>query len=151
MSNEEMDRLAPPAQMIDKSGSLEIIPENCSLDPSGRLSISLDDKNVSSPSSCGSPIQSCRHTQSLSRPPTTSRGQRSEVKSYSCLPQVRIFCSIMLDIIQNIYRSISIYLAWLIFINFAQNNIFWDGAVIGFCVRYNFLFFIAQYAPKFWF
>ena len=105
MSNEEMDRLAPPAQMIDKSGSLEIIPENCSLDPSGRLSISLDDKNVSSPSSCGSPIQSCRHTQSLSRPPTTSRGQRSEVKSYSCLPQVRIFFySIMLDIIQNIHE-----------------------------------------------
>lgn len=86
MSNEEMDRLAPPAQMIDKSGSLEIIPENCSLDPSGRLSISLDDKNVSSPSSCGSPIQSCRHTQSLSRPPANSRGHH-EVKSYSCLPQ----------------------------------------------------------------
>ena len=90
MSNEEMDRLAPPAQMIDKSGSLEIIPENCSLDPSGRLSISLDDKNVSSPSSCGSPIQSCRHTQSLSRPPATSRGHH-EVKSYSCLPQVKEF------------------------------------------------------------
>ena len=89
LSNEEMDRLAPPAQLIDKSGSLEIIPENCSLDPSGRLSISLDDKNVSSPSSCGSPIQTCRHTQSLSRPPTASRGHH-EVKSYSCLPQVRI-------------------------------------------------------------
>jgi len=86
LSNEEMDRLAPPAQLIDKSGSLEIIPENCSLDPSGRLSISLDDKNVSSPSSCGSPIQTCRHTQSLSRPPTASRGHH-EVKSYSCLPQ----------------------------------------------------------------
>ena len=105
MSNEEMDRLAPPAQMIDKSGSLEIIPENCSLDPSGRLSISLDDKNVSSPSSCGSPIQSCRHTQSLSRPPTTSRGQRSEVKSYSCLPQVRIFFIVSCWILFKTYMS----------------------------------------------
>ena len=56
----DMDRLAPPANMIEKSGSLEIIPENCSLDPSGRLSISLDDKNVSSPDSCGSPNQPCR-------------------------------------------------------------------------------------------
>ena len=38
----------------EKSGSLEIIPESCPLDPNGRLSISLDDHNVSSPSSCGS-------------------------------------------------------------------------------------------------
>lgn len=38
-----------------KTGSLEIIPENCPLDPNGRLSISLDDQNVSSPSPCGSP------------------------------------------------------------------------------------------------
>ena len=27
-----------------KTGSLEIIPENCPLDPNGRLSISLDDQ-----------------------------------------------------------------------------------------------------------
>ncbi|TRY73792.1 hypothetical protein TCAL_01948 [Tigriopus californicus] len=40
---------------LEKTGSLEIIPENCTLDPQGRLSISLDDQNVSSPSSCGSP------------------------------------------------------------------------------------------------
>ncbi len=40
---------------LEKTGSLEIIPENCPLDPAGRLSISLDDQNVSSPSSCGSP------------------------------------------------------------------------------------------------
>jgi len=32
------------------TGSLEIIPESCPLDPNGRLSISLDDRNVSSPS-----------------------------------------------------------------------------------------------------
>jgi len=83
----EMDRLAPPANMIEKSGSLEIIPENCSLDPSGRLSISLDDKNVSSPDSCGSPNQPCRHTQTLSMPPSASRGHHGDIKSYSCLPQ----------------------------------------------------------------
>merc|ERR1719264_860774 len=41
---------------LEKTGSLEIIPENCPLDPAGRLSISLDDQNLSSgPSSCGSP------------------------------------------------------------------------------------------------
>ena len=89
LSSEEMDRLAPPANMIEKSGSLEIIPENCSLDPSGRLSISLDDKNVSSPDSCGSPNQPCRHTQTLSMPPSASRGHHGDIKSYSCLPQVR--------------------------------------------------------------
>ena len=86
-SAEDMDRLAPPASRIEKSGSLEIIPENCSLDPSGRLSISLDDKNVSSPDSCGSPNQPCRHAQTLSMPPSASRGHH-EIKSYSCLPQV---------------------------------------------------------------
>jgi len=85
-SNEEVDRLAPStpvsASVKEKSGSLEIIPENCSLDPSGRLSISLDDKNVSSPSSCGSPNQPFRHTQTLSMPGSATRGA-------SCLPQVR--------------------------------------------------------------
>ena len=48
---------APPDNrtgLVEKSGSLEIIPESCPLDPNGRLSISLDDHNVSSPSSCGS-------------------------------------------------------------------------------------------------
>ena len=70
----------PPPGALEKTctGSLEIIPENCPLDPAGRLSISLDDQvrrtkcsllrhnrhiqsslfftqNVSSPSSCGSP------------------------------------------------------------------------------------------------
>ena len=87
-SNEEVDRLAPStpvsASVKEKSGSLEIIPENCSLDPSGRLSISLDDKNVSSPSSCGSPNQTFRHTQTLSMPGSAAR-------AVSCLPQVRIF------------------------------------------------------------
>ena len=61
-------------------GSLEIIPENCPLDPNGRLSTSLDDQNVSSPSSCGS--QSCYYhrpsdfrTQTLGRAPGVSGGR----------------------------------------------------------------------------
>lgn len=90
---------------LEKTGSLEIIPENCPLDPQGRLSISLDD-HVSSPSSCGSPsgvaaAGAVGGAQALvggrgglasellvmrSRPP--GRGQ--EVKSYTCLPQVRM-------------------------------------------------------------
>ena len=94
-----------------KTGSLEIIPENCPLDPNGRLSTSLDDQNVSSPSSCGS--QSCYHhrtgdfrTQTLGRPTiglgrcTESTGleaqmgskrapERRHEKSHTCLPQVR--------------------------------------------------------------
>lgn len=96
-----------------KTASLEAIPENCPLDPNGRLSTSLDDQNVSSPSSCGS--QSCyQHrpgdfrTQTLGRPvaglgrctesrksedPNISRkrapGRGHEMKTHTCLPQVR--------------------------------------------------------------
>ena len=33
-----------PDNCTDKTGSLEMIPENCPLDPQGRLSISLDDQ-----------------------------------------------------------------------------------------------------------
>jgi hypothetical protein len=33
-----------PSLEKSKTGSLEIIPENCPLDPNGRLSISLDDQ-----------------------------------------------------------------------------------------------------------
>ncbi len=85
---------------LEKAGSLEIIPENCPLDPNGRLSISLDDKNISSPSSCGSPCGGtvCRHMKrqavssvEASGLATTRRPQRgSEIKSYTCLPQVRL-------------------------------------------------------------
>ncbi len=112
------------AAALEKTGSLEIIPENCPLDPKGRLSISLDDKNVSSPSSCGSPAAAAAivalgaatleedataanlTTQTLgrSRPLTSSAsptaaaltelrrgpGRGQEVKSYTCLPQVRV-------------------------------------------------------------
>ncbi len=102
---------------LEKTGSLEIIPENCPLDPAGRLSISLDDQNVSSPSSCGSPsggggVAAIHHhhhqerAQTLGRPSAgvgavspVRRGEAAElrmrtgksaaeVKSYTCLPQV---------------------------------------------------------------
>ena len=33
-----------PSLEKSKTGSLEMIPENCPLDPNGRLSISLDDQ-----------------------------------------------------------------------------------------------------------
>jgi hypothetical protein len=95
-----------------KTASLEAIPENCPLDPNGRLSTSLDDQNVSSPSSCGS--QSCyQHrtgdfrSQTLGRSgiglgrcaesrqtvdPKSDRkvipGRGQEKKSHTCLPQV---------------------------------------------------------------
>ena len=104
-SNEEVDRLAPStpvsASVKEKSGSLEIIPENCSLDPSGRLSISLDDKNVSSPSSCGSPNQTFRHTQTLSMPGSAAR-------AVSCLPQVRFlkFLAWILQLILHLFLHV---------------------------------------------
>ena len=102
---------------LEKTGSLEIIPENCPLDPAGRLSISLDDHNVSSgPSSCGSPsgglaagllpphrAAAVAGTQTLGRVQGRAElaragryrgdqqqpGRGHEMKSYTCLPQVR--------------------------------------------------------------
>ena len=101
---------------LEKTGSLEIIPENCPLDPAGRLSISLDDQNLSSsgPSSCGSPPHATggilglgghigagsqtlpgRLTASASSASAPGRRhgqqgqQQPEMMSYTCLPQVR--------------------------------------------------------------
>ena len=102
---------------LEKTGSLEIIPENCPLDPAGRLSISLDDQNLSSsgPSSCGSPpghgglqphnvgliagasqTLPGRLTASAGRPGAAGSAaavgrrqqQQPEMQSYTCLPQV---------------------------------------------------------------
>lgn len=100
---------------LEKTGSLEIIPENCPLDPAGRLSISLDDQNLSSgPSSCGSPpghniglighigLDSMGGTPGASQtlpgrfsasagPPAVvgrRQQQQPEMLSYTCLPQV---------------------------------------------------------------
>ena len=101
---------------LEKTGSLEIIPENCPLDPAGRLSISLDDQNLSSsgPSSCGSPPHAgvgilglvghagsqtlpgrlTASASSASARPGRRHGQQGqqqpEMMSYTCLPQVRL-------------------------------------------------------------
>lgn len=85
----------------DHTGSLEMIPENCPLDPAGRLSISLDTDCISSPSSIGSgralvtqehrskTLDMRRATKSpghhLSSDP---RHKTLDNKSFSCLPQV---------------------------------------------------------------
>ena len=85
---------------LSPTGSLEIIPENCPLDPSGRLSISLDTDN------CLLDIDTCptdhvtsptrdKHVDTMgvrSSTLDTRRGRHpySEAKSYACLPQVRI-------------------------------------------------------------
>jgi len=100
--------------LVKTTGSLEHIPEACPLDPKGRLSISLDDQNVSSPSSCGSPAgvagagrgddRSSLRAKTLGRRPSKRRAEGSEgatttttaivnqaeVKSYTCLPQVSL-------------------------------------------------------------
>jgi len=84
---------------MDPTGSLEMIPENCPLDPTGRLSISLDTEGcISSPSSIGShqmsseircstldPRRARQTNQSLL---TDSRQKTLETKSFACLPQV---------------------------------------------------------------
>lgn len=58
------------------TGSLEDIPENCPLDPAGRLSISLDTD--------GCPAA----TPSLLIHPQTFGSAKLETKSFACLPQV---------------------------------------------------------------
>ncbi|XP_040564149.1 uncharacterized protein [Lepeophtheirus salmonis] len=97
---------------LEKTGSLEIIPENCPLDPQGRLSISLDDhqQNVSSPSSCGSPLEPLHNLNTIASPISgrnTIPG-RSEFKSYTCLPQWDLhrrhsisFYSLMMFVVQD--------------------------------------------------
>lgn len=80
----------------EKTGSLEMIPENCGLDPRGRLSISLDDHQgvTSSPSSCGSSsrLSPPGRSQTLGRPKQKSLQEPKtgmlDTQSYACLPQV---------------------------------------------------------------
>ena len=93
MNMQTVGSLASPSgdeRPLEKTGSLEIIPENCPLDPKGRLSISLDEANISSPSSCGSPSHGNVFEHELTAVRTASKPARGqEVKSYTCLPQVR--------------------------------------------------------------
>ena len=80
--------------LVEKTGSLEIIPESCPLDPNGRLSISLDDQNVSSPSSCGSHRLHRAHVHDFRTQTGSAEGEpkerraQAEMKSYTLLPQV---------------------------------------------------------------
>ena len=78
---------------VEPTGSLEMIPENCPLDPSGRLSISLDTEH------CMSSLESApstTHAQQMvglrSSTLDTRRQHRSssntEARSFVCLPQV---------------------------------------------------------------
>jgi len=88
----------------DPTGSLEMIPENCPLDPAHRLSISLDTEGrvLTSPSSPG-PETPKRLCQTLGRQPsrserastttnllsaTDSSRLKPDNASFSCLPQV---------------------------------------------------------------
>merc|ERR1719431_535796 len=82
---------------IDPTGSLEMIPENCPLDPAGRLSISLDTEGcISSPSSMGSPHHRSPELRCSTLDPRRVRqtnpslltDPRKETKSFACLPQV---------------------------------------------------------------
>ena len=81
--------------VVDSTGSLEMIPENCPLDPSGRLSISLDTEH------CMSSLESRREAgagsdlmvgvrSSTLDPRRTRASNNSEAKSFVCLPQVEI-------------------------------------------------------------
>jgi hypothetical protein len=83
----------------DPTGSLEMIPENCPLDPAHRLSISLDTDGrvLTSPSSPGpeTPQRLCqtlgRQTHaaaSLHVKQDNSRHKTGDTQSFSCLPQV---------------------------------------------------------------
>jgi len=85
---------------MEPTGSLEMIPENCPLDPAGRLSISLDtDGCITSPSSISSthprsPELRCstldprRNRQANPSLLTDPRQKTLETKSFACLPQV---------------------------------------------------------------
>ena len=77
------------------AGSLEIIPENCPLDPAGRLSISLDTDNCLLDLDPGPSTRSSRDTTGLrsstldTRRPRHPHAEAKSFKSSVCLPQVR--------------------------------------------------------------
>ena len=71
------------------TGSLEMIPENCPLDPSGRLSISLDTEHCMSslPSGAGPEVMVGLRSSTLDTRRARG-GASSEAQSAVCLPQV---------------------------------------------------------------
>ena len=83
---------------VDPTGSLEMIPENCPLDPSGRLSISLDTEHCMSSletqreAGAGSDVMLGVRSSTLD-PRRTRANNSSEAKSFVCLPQVVLWWS----------------------------------------------------------
>ena len=83
---------------VDPTGSLEMIPENCPLDPSGRLSISLDTEHCMSSletqreAGSGSDVMLGVRSSTLD-PRRTRANNSSEAKSFVCLPQVVLWWS----------------------------------------------------------
>ena len=83
---------------VDPTGSLEMIPENCPLDPSGRLSISLDTEHCMSSlerpqgRKAGAELMMGVRSSTLdTRLDTRARnrpGSNTEARSFVCLPQV---------------------------------------------------------------
>jgi len=80
---------------VPETGSLEVIPENCALDPQGRLSISLDHgvSGPSSPVSGGgrSGLPGGGRSATLGRPKqftSSLHPSNMDSKSFACLPQV---------------------------------------------------------------
>ena len=87
---------------VDPTGSLEMIPENCPLDPSGRLSISLDTEHCMSSlerpqgRKAGAELMMGVRSSTLdTRLDTRARnrpGSNTEARSFVCLPQVGKLC-----------------------------------------------------------
>ena len=80
---------------VEPTGSLEMIPENCPLDPSGRLSISLDTEHcMSSLESQGrqhreAGAEVMMGVRSSTLDPRRARASNNtEARSFVCLPQV---------------------------------------------------------------
>ena len=83
--------------VVDSTGSLEMIPEICHLDPSGRLSISLDtehcmsslESHVREGGGAGPDLMLGLRSSTLDTRRTRA-SNNSEAKSFVCLPQVEI-------------------------------------------------------------
>ena len=73
---------------LEPTGSLEMIPENCPLDPSGRLSISLDTEHCMSSLQTGAAKDVMVGVRSSTLDTRRSRPAASEAQSAVCLPQV---------------------------------------------------------------
>ena len=78
---------------MSPTGSLEMIPENCPLDPAGRLSISLDTDRALLESDTLDTCVSPRHVPDMvgvrsSTLDPRRQSRNPETKSFVCLPQV---------------------------------------------------------------